>query len=342
MGVVYEAEQLSLSRRVAVKVLPFASLWPESVLERFRQEVRIAASLEHPHMLQIYGYGCEHGVHFYSMKLVDGGSLADVIRQRNSLGSTTHSAPPITTQRDSLQPTPGLVEDTITTRRVSDDATPGLTDDIIPTELHNEEAGTAFTFASSYESWAMLTLAAAEALAFAHQRGVIHRDIKPSNLLLDRQGKLFVADFGLARDETDINLTRTGELLGTPRYMSPEQAAGSPRVVDARTDIYSLGATLYELITLQPVIRAVNRAAALANCTTCKSSRRVSTMPIFRHRWNRSCSSACSPIRRIAIARRMNWPTTCGDFWMAAPSWPVRQVGPPRIAHLSMRIRDRR
>ena len=69
----------------------------------------------------------------------------------------------------------------------------------------------------------------------------MHRDIKPSNLLLDSHGKLFVADFGLARGETDINLTQTGELLGTPRYMSPEQAAGSPRVVDARTDIDSLG-----------------------------------------------------------------------------------------------------
>jgi serine/threonine protein kinase/sugar lactone lactonase YvrE len=246
MGVVFEAEQLSLSRRVALKVLPFASLWPKSVVERFHQEVRIAASLEHPSLLPIFGYGCENGVHFYSMKLVDGGSIADVILQRRSQNSTMHSG---------LQP--------ISTRRESNEATPGQTVDLSTTRFENGEVGTSVVFASSYEGWAKLALSAAEALAYSHERGVIHRDIKPSNLLLDSQGKLFVADFGLARGETDINLTRTGELLGTPRYMSPEQAAGRQGAIDARTDIYALGATLYELITLQPVIRAVHRAEAL-------------------------------------------------------------------------------
>ncbi|MEQ1830868.1 MAG: serine/threonine-protein kinase [Pirellula sp.] len=100
-------------------------------------------------------------------------------------------------------------------------------------------------------------------MAFAHEQGVIHRDIKPSNLLLDRQGKLFVADFGLARLETDVSLTRTGDLLGTPRYMSPEQASGSSKQLDPRTDIYSLGATLYEMLTLRPVISGPSRAAAI-------------------------------------------------------------------------------
>lgn len=119
----------------------------------------------------------------------------------------------------------------------------------------------------SGESWhrtvARLASEAASALDFAHQRGVIHRDIKPSNLLIDQHGKLFVADFGLARSESDASLTRTGDLLGTPRYMSPEQASGKSSLLDARTDIYSLGATLYELLTLRPAIGAGSRVEAL-------------------------------------------------------------------------------
>ncbi len=99
---------------------------------------------------------------------------------------------------------------------------------------------------------ARLGIDAAEALHAAHEYGVVHRDIKPSNLLLDQNSKLWVTDFGLARCHADANLTRTGDLLGTARYMSPEQALGNSALVDHRTDIYSLGVTLYELLTLQP------------------------------------------------------------------------------------------
>jgi WD40 repeat protein len=93
---------------------------------------------------------------------------------------------------------------------------------------------------------------AAEALAYAHARGVVHRDIKPSNLLLDGQGVVWVTDFGLARRLDDAALTHSGQLVGTPRYMSPEQAAAAKEPVDHRTDVYSLGATLYELLTRRP------------------------------------------------------------------------------------------
>ena len=104
---------------------------------------------------------------------------------------------------------------------------------------------------------------AARALHAAHESGIVHRDIKPSNLLLDGNGKIWVTDFGLARRSTDATLTRTGDLVGTMRYMSPEQAAGQMALVDHRTDIYSLGATLYELLTLQPAITGQEGQALL-------------------------------------------------------------------------------
>ena len=100
------------------------------------------------------------------------------------------------------------------------------------------------------------TLQAAEALAHAHQRNVIHRDVKPSNLILDPAGQVWLTDFGLAKRMDDAALSMTGALLGTPRYMSPEQASAAKQPVDQRTDIYSLGATLYELATGKPLFEA--------------------------------------------------------------------------------------
>jgi WD40 repeat protein len=106
--------------------------------------------------------------------------------------------------------------------------------------------------ADPFRRAAYLGVQAAEALEHAHERGVIHRDVKPSNLLLDGEGVLWVADFGLARRAADSSMTQSGALVGTPRYMSPEQAEGARRTVDHRTDVYSLGATLYELLTCRP------------------------------------------------------------------------------------------
>src|SRR4029077_9286256 len=104
-----------------------------------------------------------------------------------------------------------------------------------------------------FRSAARLAAQVADALEYAHEAGVIHRDIKPANLLLDGKGNVWVADFGLAQVSADINLKQTGDIFGTMRYMSPEQAAGRRTLVDHRTDVYSLGATLYELLTLEPI-----------------------------------------------------------------------------------------
>ncbi len=114
-----------------------------------------------------------------------------------------------------------------------------------------------------FRTAAALGIQAAEALDHAHKLGIVHRDIKPANLLLDVQGNLWITDFGLARLQDDAGLTITGDLLGTLRYMSPEQALAKRGYLDHRTDIYSLGATLYELVTLRPAIDGQDRQEVL-------------------------------------------------------------------------------
>ena len=114
-----------------------------------------------------------------------------------------------------------------------------------------------------FRSVAQLGIQAAEALDLAHQHGIIHRDIKPANVLLNAEGHLWITDFGLARIESDAGITMTGDILGTLRYMSPEQALAKRDVVDHRTDIYSLGVTLYELLTLQPALAGTDRQELL-------------------------------------------------------------------------------
>jgi tetratricopeptide (TPR) repeat protein len=117
--------------------------------------------------------------------------------------------------------------------------------------------------AAYYQTVARLGIQAAEALDCAHQQGVVHRDVKPANLMVDGQGRLWVMDFGLAHVQSDVRLTMSGDVVGTLRYMSPEQALGQRMVVDHRTDMYSLGATLYELLTLEPVFGADDRRELL-------------------------------------------------------------------------------
>ena len=114
-----------------------------------------------------------------------------------------------------------------------------------------------------FRSVARLGVQAAEALEHAHECGVVHRDVKPGNLMVDGHGQLWVTDFGLAQCQADAGLTQTGDLLGTLRYMSPEQAGGQRVLLDHRTDIYSLGATLYELLTLRPPFDGSDRQTLL-------------------------------------------------------------------------------
>ena len=182
-GTVYEVRNLALDRREALKVLS-DGLLDEGASERFAREARIAASLDHPGIVKIHGFGREGGIHWYSMSLVDGPNLEELVDR-------------------------GRLMD-----------------------------------AAMLMSMAVPVL---EALEFSHARGVIHRDIKPANILFDLQGHPYLTDFGIAKSGENVLKTRTGLLMGTPAYVSPEQALGE--TVDARTDQYSLGITLYKALS---------------------------------------------------------------------------------------------
>lgn len=264
MGVVYEAHQVSLDRRVALKVLPIAAAIDARQLQRFQIEARAAALLHHTHIVPVYSVGCEQGVHYYAMQFIEGRTLAAVIGElQHDPGQhavrRTDAEPPISTARPAaVSPVPDgspSVADVSPVSAIgasdspdSREGAPSGTHIQGPPALSGSSAGRRAYFKTAAE----LGLQAAEALEHAHQSGVVHRDVKPANLLVDFEGRLWITDFGLARLQRESNLSRTGELLGTVRYMSPEQVRGRPGTVDHRTDIYSLGATLYELLTLRP------------------------------------------------------------------------------------------
>jgi serine/threonine protein kinase len=228
MGVVYEAEQLSLKRRVALKVLRFGAVADQEAMERFQREAETVARLHHTNIVPIFAIGCEQGVYYYAMQYIAGKSLAAVHEEGQ--------------QKHPTQARSGGAG----TRETMNRSSP-------PTPARSASEG---THSVDFHAVARWGLQAAEALAHAHQRGVIHRDVKPSNLLLDESGTVWLTDFGLARRADEVTLTMTGVLMGTPRYMSPEQAAAVKQPLDQRTDIYSLGATLYELATGKPVFDA--------------------------------------------------------------------------------------
>lgn len=239
MAVVYEARDPDLGRTVALKVLPFSSSLHETSVLRFQHEAQMLAQLDHPNIVPIYGVGENEGSRFLAMKLIRGCPLDEIVTIQdsrsqseehdsasiNGLASTLVAGLPLLT-RSAAQPTS------------SQSKTFHKIEKLVPQSR------------SEYLRFiAELGVEAATALHAAHQCGVVHRDIKPSNLMLDEDRHVWVTDFGLAFTHQDEKVTRTGDLLGTVRYMSPEQARGDRAMIGPRSDVYSLGVTLYELAT---------------------------------------------------------------------------------------------
>lgn len=265
MGIVYQARQISLNRPVALKVLGQA-LSRGTDVTRFQREAQAAARLKHPAIAQVYFIGQDKHVCYLAMELIEGASLRKVLDRLGTTATADSSLDSVV--RDDL------VHDA--------EAKPVRFDQ--PTEATNEtkpppppaeeinpylspQARELRTTQQYIRRVCEVIREAADALAHAHQQGVIHRDIKPDNLLLDRQGKVHLIDFGVARFFEDQAVTYTGQLVGTPLYMSPEQVTGRG-AIDARTDIYSLGLVLYELLTLRPPIEATNRENLLRTIVT--------------------------------------------------------------------------
>ena len=255
MGVVYLAEQISLGRKVALKVLPFAAFLDSRCLQRFKQEAQAAAMLRHPNIVNVHCVGCERGVHYYAMELVEGESLATIVEQLKgqlSAGDTVGSTAESDTGNTVVRPTAAAARHEL---RYTDTSPWNA----LSTQYSQRRS-------EYFRTVAHIVSQIADAIHYAHEQGVVHRDLKPSNLLLDYHGHAWVTDFGLAHIQGDPSLTITGDLLGTLRYMSPEQAEGR-KVLDHRTDIYSLGLTLYELLALRPAFDGRRRAELLQQIT---------------------------------------------------------------------------
>ena len=243
MGVVYLARQITLDRLVALKVLPFAAIANDRQLARFKVEAQAAAGLHHHGIVPVYFVGCDRGFHYYAMQFIDGKSLNFILHELQSQ------------MRDS-NPTVGG-------ESVAVGSFPEVDQLVQSISSSGSQRDVSSHCENHFRAMAKLGIQAAEALDYAHQRGVVHRDIKPGNLLVDREGKLWVTDFGLARIEQDSELTMTGDMVGTLRYMSPEQALSPRTGTDHRCDVYSLGVTLYEMLTLQRAFSSDDRQETL-------------------------------------------------------------------------------
>ncbi len=249
MGIVYEAVHVDLDRPVALKVLNTHAAPDSSGRRRFLNEAKTAAGLHHTHIVPVFDVGQVGGLCYYAMQRIEGSGLDRVVKslrkgRSTAAGSGSNKPAHQLSALDLLDAT-SIGDPTRSWFGASKARPGGAPERVDDAPLFEPPRG------GEYYRWvAKAGAQAAEALAHAHRRGVIHRDVKPSNLLVDARGTVWVADFGLARRLADPAITQTDSLMGTPRYMSPEQTELGP--VDGRTDLYSLGTTLYELLTLRP------------------------------------------------------------------------------------------
>ena len=302
MGIVYEAEQISLHRRVALKVLPFAAALDPKRLERFRHEAQAAALLHHSHIVPVYAVGCERGVYYYAMQFIEGQSLAEVIaqlRRRRTPADNSAVARSAGGSQDLSALLSGPLPSSLSGRWSQGTARPAAAPPSTAGVDTNRQLSSTTLYAAEGQAFVGLAvhwaIQAAEALEHAHSLGIVHRDIKPANLLIDLHEHLWVTDFGLAQHCHEAGLTATGDLVGTLRYMSPEQALGERGRIDHRTDIYALAATLYELLTLQPLLDGRNREELLRQV--------IAETPAALRRLNRAVAADLETILLKALAK---------------------------------------
>jgi serine/threonine protein kinase len=268
MGIVYLAKQTSLNRLVALKVLG-RSLSRPSDKARFRREAIAVARLKHPNIATVYFVGQDDSLCYMAMEYVEGVSLRQVI---DRLANVTN----ISSLEDCLHV--ANVEPSMERFDVdspTEDYAPPRSD---TNPYRTPEAGKSITTKAHARRCCEIVRDAAMGLDHAHQQGVIHRDIKPANVMLSKDGSVHIIDFGVARFYDEETMTRTGALVGTPIYMSPEQVTGRIEL-DQRADIYSLGLVLYELLTLFQAFAAPTRNEVL---------RKIVTKPLFPVSWANS------------------------------------------------------
>ena len=237
MGVVFEAEEGAIARRVAVKLLPWKFSSGSRWRDKFQQEARTAARLRHPNIVSVYSFGEQDRTCYYVMQLVEGVGLNRLI--------------------DRLQAEPGVVT-----------ADQILVDFLGETQKPRAEQRQTAKRVLRRDGWPQfikIALKVADAIRYAHSQGTLHRDIKPANLLIDSRGDVWVADFGLALPVEEAVRDGQPRVAGTLRYIAPEQFEGQ---VDERSDLYSFGLTLYELCTLQPAYEADERKALIQQIRT--------------------------------------------------------------------------
>ena len=294
MGIVYEALQESLDRKVALKLLPQHMLTNSDHVRRLQREARTAAALHHSNIVPVFGVGEEQGYHYIVMQLIDGVSLDHVIRVLREEDSETvahaltepngsglaelamgmvveHQLAGTASQNRGTVLSGLLASETIAPPAsrgsgfIEQSAYPDS-----PRETNGAEtsAGSARRLSAAYwKVTAELGTQIADALNYAHTEGTLHRDIKPGNIILDRRGTARITDFGLAHATDGSDVTNSQNLAGTISYMAPEQFSGR---FDQRSDIYSLGLTLYEFATLCPAVPAGSRAEMIRQATTCR------------------------------------------------------------------------
>jgi serine/threonine protein kinase/tetratricopeptide (TPR) repeat protein len=304
MGVVYEAEQESLGRRVALKVLPPEAVREPRYIQRFQREARAAARLHHTHIVPVFGVGEDQGTHYYVMLYIEGRPLNEVLAELRWLraaavskggaapdraavdvgaGACPNAAaaagPPSSVEvarsfwegRFRAAPPPdaaaAMDPDGITgpERAGGPLASPTPRPAVTGAETTSTSGPLSDPHRPYAKSVAHVGAQVAEALEYAAQQGVLHRDIKPSNLLLDVWGNVWLTDFGLAKATGTPDLTPTGDPLGTLRYMAPERFQGH---ADVRSDVYALGLTLYEALALRPAFDDVGQLQLMQQITT--------------------------------------------------------------------------